>query len=257
MTLISRVLASRVTRSGFVAVAASFGGYAITGHWASIHYALGRIGSPVSVLALVATLAALIASIQAWRVLLAGLGSPLPFPAAARISFIGQLGKYLPGLLWLVLAQMELAAEHDVPRRRTGVASGIFVVMLPLCGLLIGLVRLPFTSSSTPYLWMFLALPPALACLHPKVLNYLIGPALRLARRPPLDFPADPSGDREDARLDVSDLGSSTESGSGCWRSASGRPSAWRCRCQSVDSPWPRALATSSSSSRLGQVSGT
>jgi glycosyltransferase 2 family protein len=189
MPLIRQILASRVTRWGFVVVAVGYGGYAISQRWADIDRALARIGLPVSLLALVFTLCALTASMWAWRVLLAGLGSPLPFGVAARIVFIGQLGKYLPGAVWPVLAQMELATEHDVPRLRTVTASTVNMLLGPITGLIVASAALPFTGGSTPYLWAFTVLPFLLACLHPRVLNYLIGRALRLARRPPLEQP--------------------------------------------------------------------
>jgi hypothetical protein len=39
-------------------------------------------------------------------------------PGTARILFLGQLGKYLPGSVWPVLAQMELGKTYRVPRHR-------------------------------------------------------------------------------------------------------------------------------------------
>jgi hypothetical protein len=189
MPLIRHILASQATRWGFVVVAVGYGGYAISKRWADIGHALARIGLPTSLLALVCTLAALTASMWAWRVLLAGLGSPLPFGTAARIVFIGQLGKYLPGAVWPVLAQMELATEYNVPRLRTVTASTVNMLLGPITGLIVALVALPFAGGSTPYRWAFTALPFLLACLHPRILNYLIGRALRFARRAPLEQP--------------------------------------------------------------------
>jgi glycosyltransferase 2 family protein len=187
MPLLRHILASRATRWGFVAAAVGCGGYAISKRWADIGHALARIGLPMSLLALIFTLGALTASMWAWRALLAGLGSSLPFGAAARIVFIGQLGKYLPGAVWPVLAQMELATEHNVPRIRTVTASTINMLIGPITGLIVALVALPFTGSAPPYLWAFTALPFLLACLHPRILNYLIGRALCLAGKPPLE----------------------------------------------------------------------
>jgi glycosyltransferase 2 family protein len=189
MPLIRHILASRAIRWGFVVVAVGYGGYAISQRWADIDHAVARIGPPTSLLALLFTLGALTSSLWAWRVLLAGLGSPLPFGTAARIVFIGQLGKYLPGSVWPVLAQMELATEHDVPRLRTVTASTVNMLMGPITGLIAALVALPFTGGATPYLWAFTALPFLLACLHPRILNYLIGRALRFTRRSPLEQP--------------------------------------------------------------------
>jgi hypothetical protein len=143
----------------------------------------------MSLASLVITLAALVASMWTWRVLLAGMGSPLPFEVAARVMFVGQLGKYLPGSVWPVLAQMELATGHGVPRSRTASAGLVNMPVSLLSALLAALVTLPFTGGSTKYLWFIAATPLLLACLHPKVLNYLLGLVFKLARRPPLEQP--------------------------------------------------------------------
>lgn len=189
MAIISRILASRLVRWGFVTVAIALGAYTVASDWSRIGPALGRIGPATAVASLAFTLLALVASMQVWRVLLAGLGSPLSFWAASRVMFVGQLGKYLPGSVWPVLAQMELATDHGVPRRRTASASLINMPVTVLSGLIASMVTLPFAGGSTPYLWAFAVLPFALACVHPKVLNYLLGVMFRLARRPPLEQP--------------------------------------------------------------------
>ncbi|HEX3956415.1 MAG TPA: lysylphosphatidylglycerol synthase transmembrane domain-containing protein [Trebonia sp.] len=189
MALLSRIIGSRIVRYGFVVVAVGLGAYGVAAEWDKIGPALGRIGVPISLASLALTLAALVASIWTWRVLLAGLGSPLPFGVAARVMFIGQLGKYLPGAVGPVLAQMELATAHGVPRSRTASAGLVNMPVSVLSALLAALVTLPFTGGPAKYLWFIAATPLLLACLHPKVLNYLLGLMFKLARRPPLEHP--------------------------------------------------------------------
>ena len=121
--------------------------------------------------------------------LLAGLGSPLPVRAAARIMFIGQLGKYLPGSVWPVLAQIELGHAYQVPRHRSASASVLAMVVSLLSGLLMALVTLPFVAQATAYRWAFALIPVLLAGLRPRILNALLGRLLQVARRPPLDQP--------------------------------------------------------------------
>jgi uncharacterized membrane protein YbhN (UPF0104 family) len=184
-----RLLASRPVRWVFVAVAAALGGYAVARDWTQVRVALASIGGLTAAAAMVSVLIAMLAMMQAWRRLLAGLGSPLPARIAARIMFVGQLGKYLPGSIWPILAQMELGNAHRVPRHHSASASMLNMVLSVLSGLLTALVTLPFVAGSTPYLWAFLAAPGLLACLHPKVLNFLLGRLFRLTRRPPLEQP--------------------------------------------------------------------
>jgi glycosyltransferase 2 family protein len=186
--LAKRLLASRMVRYGFVVLVVGYGAYAVSKQWTDIHHAVGRIGLPMSLAALVFVLAALFTSMLSWRTLLTGLGSPLPVPVAARIFFVGQLGKYLPGSVWPVLAQMEIATAHKVPRHRTAVASVLTMLVSLLAGLIIAIIALPL-GGSTPYEWAFIAAPFLLACLYPKVLNWGFSRLLRLAKRPPLDHP--------------------------------------------------------------------
>jgi glycosyltransferase 2 family protein len=186
---VTRLMASRLVRWGFVVAAVALGGYWFGLHWSSVATALGRLGFLAVAGAFLCVLLGLFASMLVWRVLLAGLGSPLPVRAAARVLFIGQLGKYLPGSIWPVIAQMELGSEHQVPRLRSASASVLAMLVSVLTGLLAALVTLPFVARSTSYRWVFLAAPVLLVCLHPKVLNQILDRVLRLARRPPLERP--------------------------------------------------------------------
>jgi glycosyltransferase 2 family protein len=185
----SWLLASRPVRWGFVAAAVALGGYVVAGQWTQVRAGLASMGFLAIAAALVAVLLGLVATMQVWRVLLAALGSPLAARPAARVMFIGQLGKYLPGSVWPVLAQMELGTEHHVPRHRSASASVLTMLFCLLAGLLAALVTLPFVPGSTSYRWVFLAAPVLLVCLFPQVLNRLLGRLLRLARRPALEQP--------------------------------------------------------------------
>ena len=184
-----RLAASRPVRWTFVAVAVGLGCYAIASDWSQVQAGLSRLG-PVPFLAgFACVLAALAAQMQVYRELLSALGSPLPVRVAAQILFIGQLGKYLPGSVWPVMAQMELGAARRVPRARSASASVLAMLLSLVTGILVGLVMLPFGGRVSSYWWVFLFAPVILACLHPKVLNLLLDRLFRLARRPPLERP--------------------------------------------------------------------
>lgn len=53
--------------------------------------------------------------IQSWRTLIAGEGSSLKFLSAARIWFIANLGRYIPGKVWSIAALNVMAAREGVP----------------------------------------------------------------------------------------------------------------------------------------------
>lgn len=173
------LLRSKVVRWGFLAVALGLCLYTVARQWQQVRGALAGLSVPVLLGSFAGVALAMLASAEVWRVLLGALGSPLPRRAAASIMFVGQLGKYLPGSVWPVLAQMELGKAHDVPRRHSATAA-VLTMLVSLCGgLLVAVVTLPFTAPSSGYRWFLLAAPVLLAVLHPRLLN----PILRVATR--------------------------------------------------------------------------
>ena len=187
--LVTAVMGSKLVRWGFVAVTVGLGAYAVAREWTHVRSDLASLGFLPVVGALVAVLAALLAAMQVWRVLLAALGSPLAIRPTARVFFLGQLGKYLPGSIWPVVAQMELGTAHRVPRHRSASASVLTMLFCLLAGLLAALVTLPFAPGARSYRWVFLAAPVLLVCLFPQVLNRILDRLLRLAKRPALEQP--------------------------------------------------------------------
>lgn len=128
-----------------------------------------------------------------WRVLLADLGSPLHLAPAGGVFFVGQLGKYLPGSVWTVLAQADMAAHLKVPRRRTAVVGIVAIALSVLTGLLVGLPAIPLLlrtaeSGAGSVRMALLVAVPALALLcWPPLLNRLVAAGLNLLRREPLE----------------------------------------------------------------------
>jgi uncharacterized membrane protein YbhN (UPF0104 family) len=158
--------------------------------------ALTRLHWYTVLLAELAVAAAMVFVMQSWRVLLVDLGSDLPVPAAARIFYLSQLGKYVPGSVWPLLAQVELGREHKVPARRSATVGVLIIVLSVAAGLLAALVTLPLAGGGLAgrYWWAFAAVLPLLAVLHPRVLNPLLAWGFRLIRREPPGEPLSTSG---------------------------------------------------------------
>ncbi|MEV0233240.1 lysylphosphatidylglycerol synthase transmembrane domain-containing protein [Nonomuraea sp. NPDC050786] len=180
-----RSLVRRLVRYGFLAVALGFGAYAVAKQWDDVVAGFARLSWAALAGSLAAVVAALLGAMLTWRTLLADLGSPLPLRPAAKVFFVGQLGKYIPGAVWPVLAQMEMGRDLGVPRSRSAAA---FFLMMPIqlaTGLLVTLVTLGWDR----YGWLLLFMPLLLVLLEPKVINAVIGYALRRLKREPLERP--------------------------------------------------------------------
>lgn len=185
-------LGSTAVRIVFVLAAAGLGAYAVADQWSEVRSGFSDFGIGALVGSLALVLLALLASMQVWRSLLTAAGSRVPVAPASRIFFVGQIGKYLPGTVWPVLAQMELGQAQRIPRRRSATVAVVTMLVSLAAGLLTAAVATvaSLTGSVTGgYGWAFLAVPVLLVGLHPRVLNPVIDRLLRLARRPPQEEP--------------------------------------------------------------------
>jgi uncharacterized membrane protein YbhN (UPF0104 family) len=186
---LTSLLDSRWLRIGLLVAVVGLAVWGLASQWTQVHAALDELRPWDVVGALLCALAGLGCAMLAWRTLLADLGSPLPLPAAIRVMFLGQLGKYVPGAVWAVAAQVELARDYQVPRRRGATASLVSMATTLVVALVMAGVMLPLTSSGAirRYWWVLAITPFAIACLHPAVVRTGLNLVLRVARKPPLE----------------------------------------------------------------------
>ncbi|HWH31472.1 MAG TPA: lysylphosphatidylglycerol synthase domain-containing protein [Egibacteraceae bacterium] len=151
--------------------------------------ALGDVSAWSLAGAALAVTAGVGASAQVWRGILGGMGVHLPWRAGARVFFVGQLGKYLPGSVWPLVAQMELGRDYGVGRRVSVGALGLFMVVHLLSAGIVAAIALP-VAGLVAWPWL-LAAPPLLALLLPRPLGSALRLAFRVLRRP---APALPGG---------------------------------------------------------------
>ncbi len=181
--------ARRVLRALFALVVLGFVVAALASQWGEVGDHLDEL-SPLTLLGgFVLVLAGLVCSMLSWRAVLTDLGSALPLRAAARVFYVGQLGKYLPGSVWPVVTQMELGRDHDVPRTRMA-AAGLVSMGFGLTGsLLVAGAALPWVAEegARGYLWALAVLPVAAVVLHPPYLTVIVNRGLRLLRKEPLE----------------------------------------------------------------------
>ncbi len=187
--MLRRLRESRALKFGFVLLAIALLAYALISQWDKAWSALSALSWLSVAGALVAGGLALGPAMMAWRALLADLGSPLPLSAATQIMFIGNLGKYVPGGVWQVLATVEMGREHATPAKRTLTATVVGMALALGSGLALTALALPLTSANAArqYWWVLALVPFVLGALHPRVLTTALNLALRLAHKEPLE----------------------------------------------------------------------
>lgn len=129
-------------------------------------------------------------SAMVWQVIVADLGAPIGSTAGAQIYLVGQLGKYIPGTVFMFLLQMEMGRAKGISRARIFTASLVAAGMGVVASLILGLLALPMVlKGHTEALWLFGLLPVGLVFLHPRILTWLVSRVLRLLGRQPLPHP--------------------------------------------------------------------
>lgn len=164
--------------------------------------ALGRTGLSALIGAGAAVLVGLLCCAQLWRVLLRELGTTLTQRQAWHVFFVGQLGKYVPGTVFAMAAQMQVGRRYRVPGTRMATAWLLFMAVLVATALLVAGLALPLAGPGTVvtqgapggYAWLLPVGLVGLVGLLPPVLTRLVGLVLRATRRPPLPRPLSWSG---------------------------------------------------------------
>jgi hypothetical protein len=177
----------RVTVAVLTVAAVAF---AVVSNWTDVSAHLSQISAGTFLLSTLAALVGTWLTMLGWRVLLADLGSPLHLAPASGVYFVGMLGKYLPGSLWSVLVQADIASSLKVPRRRTAVAGLLALGFALLTGVAVGLPAASYLirrQADGFNWWTLFALPVVVVLLVPRILNRLVAVVLRLLRREPLE----------------------------------------------------------------------
>jgi uncharacterized membrane protein YbhN (UPF0104 family) len=175
----------KILAAAFFAVAIALLVVSVWSNREALGEALTRLSVGAVVLSTLAACAALVAQMLSWRALLAGTGEVPSLLGSARIFYHGQLGKYVPGSVWTVVAQAELGRRHGVSRARSAVvALGSMAVMVVVGGAFAVLALAVGSPGSLAEYWWAVAIVPIGAIgLSPPVFNRVVARLLVLLRR--------------------------------------------------------------------------
>lgn len=159
----------------FLAAVLVFSWLGLRGRWDEVGDALRDTSAAGVGAGLVLVLAGLLATGLLWLRLMACLDGSLPLTDGLAAFFVGQLGKYIPGSVWSIGAQAELARRHAVAARVTVAAGLLFLgyhvdtaVLLAALALLTGGLESPWPD------WLsWVALVAAVTGLAPVVVRLL------------------------------------------------------------------------------------
>jgi uncharacterized membrane protein YbhN (UPF0104 family) len=184
---------ARGTRRGLwswvlLAAVAAVGTYVVARDRHDLATAFREIGWGAMVASAIFAVLGTVVLLGLWTSVLRGLGATVPLVEAWRVFFISQLGKYLPGLVWPALAQMEAGRRWGVRRSVMLTGNLVMIAVLTASGVVLGLVLLPgsvgFAGAAGWIAWL-LAAVLLVICVWPRLLTRVVDRAFVLARREP------------------------------------------------------------------------
>lgn len=147
--------------------------------------AVARLSWTTVVLSLLAALLATGANMMSWRGAMKGVAVDFPLGLSSRVFFISQLGKYVPGSVWPVLAQIELTKDRGIPRSRSATGALVGMAVGVVTSAMVSTVLLLTTARDaiSTYWFVLPIVPIGLIALTPPVLARILGILGRVTRR--------------------------------------------------------------------------
>lgn len=163
-----------VVRWAFLLLAVSFGIWSIIRNWDDVSAALSEIVTPQILVASLLVLTALLLAAGSFSFLLTVMGYPIPVKLGQMIFLVGSLGKYIPGSVWSLAAQADLARRVGVPPRRTVTVGLLAVYWALFSAVFVGAIGLLTTNfyMDIPAWTAIVAAVAALIALSAPVLGW-------------------------------------------------------------------------------------
>ncbi len=158
-------------------VAVCWAAWSIAGQRDEVAAALSRVDGWQLAGSFVCTAIGVICTALGWRCWAATLGTRLPVTAAARLFFVTQAGKYVPGAVWPFLAQAAAGRRFGVPAMTFPLTTALFLYSNVITGSIVSGVCLALSGGP---MWLALPLLLAVVGLWPGTLRLLFSLLARI-----------------------------------------------------------------------------
>jgi glycosyltransferase 2 family protein len=175
----------RLVKIVFGVAVLAFGIWFVASRWSDVSSALSTARPGWIVAAFVFAAVGQWTAAMGTRSALSAVAPTLPRLEVARLYFVSQLGKYVPGSVWPIVALARMCREHGIAWRRATMASLLALALsLVTGGVLGGVLVVAGVGRHADHLWWLLLLVPAgAALLHPSVISTVVRTLLRVTRR--------------------------------------------------------------------------
>lgn len=177
-----------ILKWSFIVIAVGFMAYFLIKNWNELykyHWQFDTYRLIISIVLLWIALAS--ATLMNELIFMEIAEARLEFWQMFRIFNLANLGRYLPGKVWSMLGMFYLASEAGIKKKQTFLAVIASEVAYKGSAILIGIFFFIFSPALKAYLpLMIVLLAMLIIFVHPKVLNKLTNPTLKLLKKEPI-----------------------------------------------------------------------
>jgi hypothetical protein len=168
-------------------------GLALRGQdWSVVGQLLHPGSVPALLGAVLVTAVGLLCGTRAWLLTLSAIAVPVPARTGVRMFFVGFLGKFVPGRVWGLIAQLRMGGQAGVSKAQMAGVYVVNLVIVLLTGGAVGVLVAPPLFDDGAW-WMLLPLVLLVALLaRPELVHRSAVLAARAARRRPPPSPGRP-----------------------------------------------------------------
>ncbi|MDP9681961.1 lysylphosphatidylglycerol synthase domain-containing protein [Streptomyces griseoviridis] len=160
--------------------------------WSVLAQLLHPGSVPALLGAVVVTSAGLLCGTRSWLLTLSAIAGPVPARAGVRMFFVGFLGKFVPGRVWGLIAQLRMGEQAGASKAQMAGTYVVNLVVVLLTGGAVGMLVAPALFDEGVW-WMLVPLVPLAALLvRPDLVHRSAVLAARVARRNPPPSPGRP-----------------------------------------------------------------
>jgi hypothetical protein len=165
----------------------------LVANWDNVATTVSQLQAHRVALAFLAVVGGILSSTMSWIALVDELGHPIGARRGAEVFLVGALGKYVPGSVWAYVLQIELGHRSGLARARVFTSTVFNLAVILVAALIAAALAVPALVEDDPQLswlpWLYVLLPFAVVCLHPRVLTLITNVGFRLLKRPLPDHP--------------------------------------------------------------------
>lgn len=161
--------------------------------WSVLAQLLHPGSAPALLGAVVVTSAGLLCGTRSWLLTLSAIAGPVPARAGVRMFFVGFLGKFVPGRVWGLIAQLRMGERAGASKAQMAGTYVVNLVVVLLTGGAVGMLVAPVLFDEGVW-WMLLVplVPLGALLVRPELVHRSAVLAARVVRRSPPPPPGRP-----------------------------------------------------------------